>query len=63
MTKREVIEMTSHNIKPCINGLMPTALSVARERLVPIRNKVTVIPALARFTRESKMLGIIQVGA
>src|SRR5258706_12511511 len=59
----ETHEMTIHSKMPWISGIAPTLLRVVRERLAPIRNSVTIIPALARPTSESKMLGSTMVGA
>src|SRR5690606_13937009 len=55
--KRPTAEIITHNSSPWINGRLPISLSVRGVRLTPIRKSVTVIPAFARFTSESKMLG------
>ena len=52
-----------HKIVPSRNGRTPTFLSISSERLMPIRNSVTVKPAFARFTRASKTLGWMMTGA
>ena len=55
--------MKSQSSTPWISGLTPTDFSVLGVRLAPIKKRVIVIPALAKFTSESKILGMINVGA
>lgn len=46
ITHSDVIEISPQSKIPCNNGTAPTVFSVLNDRLVPIKNRVSVSPVL-----------------